>query len=536
MSSGAAPVASRPGPEAPEAIGGLARFVARARLGDWPDEVRSKAKACLLYGLAVGAAGARTRLPGQVVRMLDRTETRSGDDTAHRLLDGMRTAPGAAAFANAVLLHARIQEDAHPAGHVGVVVIPAALAAAEHTAANGEALLAGVVAGYETALRIGRGHAAAASRRGFRTTPIYGVIGAAAAAARLHGLPADRTADALALAANLAAGLREFAVAGTDEYVLQAGSAARNGLTAVWCAAEGMRGAPTILEGPAGFLRAYGAEPDGVDSRLVEGLGASFEMMAVTGKRWPVCQFHRGVIRSVIALRAAAAAETESGTDVEVEAGIESASEAGSGTGTGTGTGTEPETGTESETEAGIMAETEVAGIVATGGAADSTAPVPTAGRIRITMNPFEADFFGVRRADAFESFAHTFMSAPFCAALAWVEGAVTLAGMHAFSDARVLAMARRVEVIASPERPRYEPRVEIVLEDGRTLTRVDAEPDDVLDWARARTTAAALMAESGAPKEAGSRLEEAVDALDRGGTVPTLVRVACGAARHVRA
>ena len=472
MSSGATPVASGPRLEATAAIGGLARFVAEARLGDWPDDVRSKAKACLLYGLAVGAAGARTRLPRGVARMLDRTETRGGESSVHRLLDGMRTAPGAAAFANAVLLHARIQEDAHPAGHVGVVVIPAALAAAEHTGADGEALLAGVVAGYETALRIGRGHAAAASRRGFRTTPLYGVIGAAAAAARLHGLPAGRAADALALAANLAGGLREFAVAGTDEYVLQAGSAARSGLTAAWCAAEGMRGAPTILEGPAGFLRAYGAEPDGADPRLVEGLGTSFEMMAVTGKRWPICQFHRGVVRSVIALRATAAAGT---------------------------------------------------------GAA------PAASRIRVTMNPFEADFFGVRRTDSFESFAHTFMSAPFCAALAWVRGAVTLAGMHAFSDARVLALARRVDVVASSERPRYEPRVEIVLEDGRTLARTDADPDDVLDWARAQAMVAALMAESDAPEEAGSRLVDAVDALDRGGAVLALVRAACDAARHVR-
>ena len=324
MSSGAAPVASRFGPGAPGAIGGLARFVAEARLGDWSDEVRSKAKACLLYGLAVGAAGARTRLPRQVARMLDRTESAGGvggNGSAHRLLDGMRMAPGAAAFANAVLLHARIQEDAHPAGHVGVVVLPAALAAAEHTGADGEALLVGIVAGYETALRIGRGHAAAASRQGFRTTPLYGVIGAAAAAARLHGLPTERTADALALAANLAGGLREFAVAGTDEYVLQAGSAARSGLTAAWSAAEGMRGAPTILEGPAGFLRAYGGEAGGVDPCLVEGLGTSFEMMAVTGKRWPVCQFHRGVVRGVIALRAAAAAGTGTGTAGAVAAG-----------------------------------------------------------------------------------------------------------------------------------------------------------------------------------------------------------------------
>ena len=501
MSNGAPPVASGPRPETAGAIGGLARFVAEARLGDWPDEVRLKAKACLLYGLAVGAAGARTRLPRQVARMLDRTETRGGDGSAHRMLDGMRTAPGAAAFANAVLLHARIQEDAHPAGHVGVVVIPAALAAAEHTGADGEALLAGIVAGYETALRIGRRHAAAASRRGFRTTPLYGVIGAAAAAARLHGLPPERTADALSLAANHAGGLREFAVAGTDEYVLQAGSAARSGLTSAWCAAEGMRGAPTILEGPAGFLRAFGGEEaGGVDSCLVEGLGSSFEMMAVTGKRWPVCQFHRGVVRSVLALRAAAAA----------------------GIGAGIGFGTEAGT------------ETETARAVAARGAADAPASAPAASRIRVTMNPFEADFFGVRRTEVFESFAHTFMSAPFCAALAWVEGAVTLAGMHAFADPRVLTVARRVDVIAGSERPRYQPRVEIMLEDGRTLARVDAEPDDALDWARARTMTVALMAESDAPEEAGSQLVEAVDALDRGGAVLSVIQTACGAARHV--
>ena len=459
--------------------------------------------------------------------MLDRTETRGGDGSAHRMLDGMRTAPGAAAFANAVLLHARIQEDAHPAGHVGVAVIPAALAAAEHTGADGEALLAGIVAGYETALRIGRGHAAAASRRGFRTTPLYGVIGAAAAAARLHGLPPERTADALSLAANLAGGLREFAVAGTDEYVLQGGSAARSGLTSAWCAVEGMRGAPTILEGPAGFLRAFGGEEaGGVDSCLVEGLGSSFEMMAVTGKRWPVCQFHRGVVRSVLALRAAAADGTEAGTEAGTEVGTEVGTEAGTEVGT--------EAGIETGTEAGTDAGSEVAGVVAAGGAVGPAATAPAASRIRVTMNPFEADFFGVRRTEAFESFAHSFMSAPFCAALAWVEGAVTIAGMHAFADPRVLAVARRVDVFASPERPRYQPRVEIVLEDRRRLARVDAEPDDVLDWARARTMTTALMAESDASEEAGIRLAEAVDALDCGGAVLSVVRAACGAARHV--
>ena len=431
--------------------------------------------------------------------MIERTEPggagRGG--TARRLLDGVRAPPGAAAFANAGLLHARIQEDAHPAGHVGVVVLPAALAAAEHTGADGETLLAAVVAGYETALRIGRDHAAAASRRGFRTTPLYGVVGAAAAAARLHRLSPERTADALALAANLAGGLREFAMAGTDEYALHAGSAARNGLTAAWCAAEGVRGAPTSLEGPAGFFRAFGEEP-GVrpDERITEALGESFEMLAVTGKRWPICQFHRGIVRGLVALRREA---------------MEAASGEGGAPGRrqprGKGAG-RPEA---REAEAGAA---------------------PPVRGIRLKMNPFEADFFGVRRTGPFESFAHTFMSAPFCAALAWVEGTVTLAAMHDFSHPGVRELAGRIEVIASPEIARYRPRVEAVLVDGRELARQDPGGDDALDWASAERMAAALMAESGVPKEVGARLARTVDALDRGGAVGSVVEAACTAAR----
>ena len=486
----------RPEPDC-GAIGALARFAAASDAGAWPEAVRTKAKACLLYGLAVGAAGAGTRLPGLAARMLDCTEPDGGGGTTHRLLDGARRPPASAAFANAVLLHSRIQEDAHPAGHVGVVVLPAALAAAENLGADGEALVAAIVAGYETALRIGRGHAASASRQGFRTTPLYGVIGAAAAASRLHGLSPERTADALALAANLAGGLREFAVAGTDEYVLQAGSAARSGLTAAWSAAQGMRGAPSILEGPAGFLRAFGGMDGGIDRTLIQELGTSFEMMTVTGKRWPVCQFHRGVVRNVIALRAEALAA--------------GASRSGGGT----------------------MGGAPVGEVVGSSGSAASPAPEPR--RIRVTMHPFEAEFFGVRHAGPFGSFSHTFMSAPFCAALAWVRGAVTLAGMHEFEDRRVLETVRRVEVVAGPGRARYQPLVEVALTDGRELARVDAEPDDVLDGALAQTMAEALLTECGAPEYVGRRLVEAVEALDRGGGILPVVEAACDAAREAR-
>ena len=49
-------------------------------------------------------------------------------------------------------------------------------------------------------------------------------------------------------------------------------------------------------------------------------------------------------------------------------------------------------------------------------------------------MHPFEADFFGVRFAGPFTTFPQTFMSAPFCAALAWARGDATLAGLTDFA------------------------------------------------------------------------------------------------------
>ena len=168
-------------------------------------------------------------------------------------------------------------------------------------------------------------------------------------------------------------------------------------------------------------------------------------------------------------------------------------------------------------------------------GLSDSVvSPAPDTRRIRVTMNPFEAEFFGVQHVGPFESFAHTFMSAPFCAALAWVRGAVTLAGMHAFEDPRVLETVRCVEVVADPGRARYQPLVEVALADGRELARVDAEPDDELDWAGAKRMTEALMTECGTPPDAGRGLVEAVETLDRGGGVLPVVEAACTTARFV--
>jgi 2-methylcitrate dehydratase PrpD len=454
----------QPRGQAPEtALESLARFGSQIEYAQLPQAIVRRSQACLLYGVAVGVAAADARAPHLAAAALDGDDG-GRPDGATRLVDGSVVGIGGAAFANAVLMHARTQEDAHPAGHVGVVIIPAAIAVAEHVHASGKDLIAAVVAGYEIALRIGRDHVTDASTRGLRSTPLYGVFGAAAAASRLLRLDARQTMHALALAANAAGGLREFVTAGTEEFALHAGFAARNGITAALLAQRSLAAARTSLEGAAGFYRAFGEPGGDYARRITDALGDAFALLDVTYKPYPTCQFHRGVIRGVLELRA-----RTGGEDVEA---------------------------------------------------------------IAIRMNPFEADFVGVRYAGPFRSFSQTFMSAPFCAALAWTRNAVTYRGLHEFAAADVLQVVKRVEVISDAARPRYMPHVSIRRANGDSCEWNECGGTETfrLTWEAAVDMTRRLADEAGVPRALAFDLITASDAIVAAPNAARFVR-ACRAA-----
>jgi 2-methylcitrate dehydratase PrpD len=443
----------------------LCGFVRNVNFGTVPEPIFSKAKACLLYGLVVGLGATKAPHPRRAVGAMDSGQERSSFDEsrpgATTLLDGVRRAPGASAFCNAVLLHSRIQEDAHPAGHVGVVVVPAAIAIGEAHGTDGRTLLAAIVAGYETALRIGREHSADLSARGFRTTPVYGTIGAAAAAARTLEFSLDVTASSLALAANFCGGLREFVEAGTDEFPFHAGFSAQSGLLAATLASQGVSAAKTTLSGRAGFFRAYGREDKDYEPCLTADLGREFEIMRVTYKPYPVCQFHRSIVKGAIDL-------SQQARGARLSA-------------------------------------------------------------MQIAMNPFEAEFVGVRYPGPFTSFPQTFMSAPFCAASAWLRGTVTFAGLHDFRDPEILALIPRIAIEQEPGRPRYKPRLQVTLDDGRMLAWEETVGDEayLLDWQAAVALANAITDEIGIPLSAIERLIECVSEIDAQTSLGDLVATA---------
>ena len=183
----------------------------------------------------------------------------TGPGTATLIGDGERVHVEQAAFANAVLMHARAQDDTHYPSqtHPGTAVIPAALAMGEHAEADGARFLAAIVAGYEVATAVGEELADAAIERGFRAASIFGALGAAAAGAVAAGLDEDRSANAIALAASFAAGLAQTWTDGAEEWSYQLGLAARSGVTATLLARAGVNGARFALEGASGFAAAF---------------------------------------------------------------------------------------------------------------------------------------------------------------------------------------------------------------------------------------------------------------------------------------
>jgi 2-methylcitrate dehydratase PrpD len=278
----------------------VAEFTADLRTDTLPADVREKLRVTLLHNLAVALADdVVTAVPLRYADAL-------GPGTGARLLrSGVEVAPDTAAFVNATMVHARAQDDVYFPGltHVGATLVPAVLALGEQLDAPGAELVAALAAGYEAAGALSQGFAQRTTPRGFRATGIYGVLGAAAGAARLLRLDRERTAHALAIATSLSSGTNQTWVAGSQEWLFQVGFCARNGLLAARLAAAGGVGAPDAFEGAQGFYRTVlGEEAD--LSHVGADLGEVWRVREVTYKPYPVCAILQSPVTDTVTLRA----------------------------------------------------------------------------------------------------------------------------------------------------------------------------------------------------------------------------------------
>ncbi|MDG1851559.1 MAG: MmgE/PrpD family protein, partial [Gammaproteobacteria bacterium] len=164
-----------------------------------------------------------------------------------------------AVFVNSVAGHSLVRDDMHlgSVSHLGVAVIPVALALAEQNKVSSKQLLEAIICGYEAGARLGAMLMDVETARTFRPTGLIGAFAAAATAAKLNNLDTEASANALGFATNYITGLNEWAAWGSDDMYFHPGIAARNGLTAAQLAQAGAQAAQGSLDGKAGLFAAF---------------------------------------------------------------------------------------------------------------------------------------------------------------------------------------------------------------------------------------------------------------------------------------
>ncbi|HEY4998316.1 MAG TPA: MmgE/PrpD family protein [Usitatibacter sp.] len=277
----------------------LAKFVATHPSRGWSDAVDHEAHRTFLnwMGCAVGAARhASAESALAAVRMLEPAPQSSilGRDD--------KVDMESAALVNGITSHTFDFDDTHlktiihPAGPVA----SAALALAEVRGSSGRELVDAIVLGVDVSCRIGNCIYPDHYDRGWHITGTTGMLGAAAACARLLDLDEERTAWALGIAASQPIGVREQF--GTMTKPFHPGGAARAGLTSALLAKNGFTASPRAIEGPRGFAQVISPKHDW--SEITGELGERFEISFNTYKPFACGIVIHPTIDAAVQLRA----------------------------------------------------------------------------------------------------------------------------------------------------------------------------------------------------------------------------------------
>lgn len=256
----------------------------------------------VLDTLAVALVGARTSEAASVIRALT---SANGSEAGVAVWGTPDRLPLAlAALANGTSAHARDFDDGGGAGHAGATAIPAALALAESTGASGRDFLLATIAGYDIGYRalLAVGGFAVHTGRGWHSTGTMGSLGAAAAAAKVLGLDAERFADALGIAGSFTGGVWAFIDDGAMTKRLHPGKAGETGVDAALLAHGGITGPRRIFESQFGGLFTTYNGGIGFRDKALEGLGTNLNVASSYLKPYACCRGCHSTIDTLLAL------------------------------------------------------------------------------------------------------------------------------------------------------------------------------------------------------------------------------------------
>ncbi|AYD03916.1 MmgE/PrpD family protein [Neorhizobium sp. NCHU2750] len=290
----------------------LARFVSTLEYDALPASVVAKTKTHIADTLGAAVAGARSNEFAISVKAL------RPQGLVPLWGTGLSASTRDAALLNGCAAHAFELDDSGGCDHSGAVVMPALFSALHEIGepVDGKRMITAVVAGYDVGRRIleATGGYDAHNSLGWHSTGTCGTMAAAAACARLFGLDASATRDAITLATSFSSGLWAFIHDGSQAKKLHAGRAAEGGLLAALLAAKGFAGPSRVFEDVwGGFFKSYNksaCQPE----LLAEGLGEIWKVNRAVLKPYASC---RGAHSAVDALEDLLAETGRTASEIE---------------------------------------------------------------------------------------------------------------------------------------------------------------------------------------------------------------------------
>lgn len=257
---------------------------------DFPDEVKHQSKRCLKDILATGAGG--LQLP-PARKMVDLTASQYAGGPIPMWFTGRSAGFLGACYFNSFLVDSLDWHDGFrmTKGHAGATVVPVAINACASEPVSGRALLTALVMGYEIACRAGLAiHAL--YNPAYHSSGSWASIGAAAAAAKLRRIPADRL-DGILGTAEYYSPVSPMLRCTENPSPLKDGAAA-----GAWAAAMAIEMYDTGFQGlPSLFT----AEPDG--QKAIQSLGENWMILRQYFKPYPVCRWAQPAVECVLQLK-----------------------------------------------------------------------------------------------------------------------------------------------------------------------------------------------------------------------------------------
>jgi 2-methylcitrate dehydratase PrpD len=258
-----------------------------------PPNAEAMVRRSLIDWIGCAAIGA-THPAARMVQDFARAEAAA--PRARVIGSDLATASHTAAWVNAVQGHVHDFDDsgAHPSSYL----TPTVLALGDELDIDGRTLVTAWAAGFEVSARLASGlH----PDRRWHTTPLYGTLGATAAAAKLLGLTAGQSRNALGIAASSTGGL--MANFGTMTKALHPANAARNAIIAARLAERGFTANQDIVEARYGYADCFGSDTTSfpaMTAHLGETVRVDSRPPAI--KAWPTCSSNHPTLTVIEAL------------------------------------------------------------------------------------------------------------------------------------------------------------------------------------------------------------------------------------------